>query len=309
MTVEKRFAEVRADGRTLAGVAVRYGDLASFPWGEERIEVGAFAPVGDVVLNVQHDRAAPLARTGGAGLVLDDSAERLEVRAELPPTRAADDVLELVRRGVMRGLSVEFRVVAERLDGQVRVIERAALSGVAVVDTPAYPQSDVEARRRRGERRIIARGGIKYGVKAFCECLAPPCKSVLFRYVKLDAADDVIATSGRMDQAFASTRAGTLRLDAGDDGVQIGIDRLAMETDAGAAVMAQARAVPVYARPLVDEARSTFTEAGDLRTYDEAVIRAILVKPIAGEARRREGWDPLTFEGQAPAVRRRRRWL
>ena len=310
-SVERRFVELRQDGRRLSGVAVRYGDTARLPWGAERIEAGAFAPIGDVILNASHERSAPLARTGGGGLILDDGPEALEVRADLPATRAADDMLALVKAGVVRGLSVEFRAIAERMDGAVRVIERAILSGIGVVDTPAYPASEVEARRRRGERRIIARGGIKYGVKAFCECLAPPCKSVLFRYVKLDAADDVIATSGRMDQAFASTRAGTLRLDAGDDGVQIGIDRLAMETDAGAAVMAQARAVPVYARPLVDEARSTFTEAGDLRTYDEAVIRAILVKPIAGEAARREGWDALQFEGQAPATKRRRMriWL
>lgn len=149
MTVERRYCELRAasDGRRLEGVAVRYGDTARLPWGRERIEVGAFAPLGDVILNASHDRAAPLARTGGGGLELMDAADSLTVRAELPATRAADDVLALVRGGVMRGLSVEFRAVAERMESGVRVIERAALSGVAVVDTPAYPASEVEARR------------------------------------------------------------------------------------------------------------------------------------------------------------------
>lgn len=146
-SVERRFVELRQDGeRRLSGVAVRYGDTARLPWGRERIEAGAFAPVGDVILNAQHERAAPLARTG-AGLELMDTADALTIRADLPATRAADDVLELVRSGVLRGLSIEFRAIAERIEAGVRVIERAMLSGIAVVDSPAYPQSEVEARR------------------------------------------------------------------------------------------------------------------------------------------------------------------
>ena len=44
-------------------------------------------------------------------------------------TRAADDVLALVRTGVMRGASVEMRVSGERFEGGVRVIERASAVG------------------------------------------------------------------------------------------------------------------------------------------------------------------------------------
>ena len=148
MKPEKRFVELRADaeGRRLSGVAVRYGDTARLPWGRERVERGAFAPVGDVILNAHHDRAAPLARTG-AGLTLEDTAERLAFAADLPATRAADDVLELVRAGVMRGASVEMRVTAERFEAGVRVIERASLSAIGIVDTAAYPASEVEARK------------------------------------------------------------------------------------------------------------------------------------------------------------------
>ena len=149
MDPERRYVELRAesDGRRLTGVAVRYGDTARLPWGRERIEAGAFAPVGDVILNASHERAAPLARSGGAGLSLDDTAERLAFSADLPATRAADDVLELVRTGVMRGASVEMRVSAERIEAGVRVIERAKLVAIGVVDTPAYRQSEIEARR------------------------------------------------------------------------------------------------------------------------------------------------------------------
>lgn len=146
--IERRYVELRADdeGRVLRGVAVVYGDTAKLPFGEERIEPGALQ-FGDVILNAHHDRAAPLARTGGAGLEIADSAERLAFAATLPETRDADDVLTLVRTGVMRGASIEMRVTAQRFDGGVRVIERAQLAAIGIVDTPAYPQSEIEARR------------------------------------------------------------------------------------------------------------------------------------------------------------------
>ena len=117
--LERRYVELRADaeGRRLSGVAVTYGDTATLPFGRERIEPGAFAPIGDVILNASHDRTTPLARTAGAGLDLADSAERLAFAATLPATRAADDILALVRSGVMRGASVEMRVTAERVRG------------------------------------------------------------------------------------------------------------------------------------------------------------------------------------------------
>ena len=62
MTVERRYVELRADaeGRVLRGTAVTYGDVASLPFGRERIEAGAFAPIGDVILNASHDRTARL---------------------------------------------------------------------------------------------------------------------------------------------------------------------------------------------------------------------------------------------------------
>ena len=191
--IERRRVELRhGPGRIVTGVAMRYGTVAQLPWGEERIEAGAFAPLGDVILNAHHDRATPLARTG-AGLVLDDTAERLAFSATLPATRAADDVLELVRTGIMRGASVEVRVTAERFESGVRVIERARLSGIGVVDTPAYPESEVEARRRRGGRRTWVRGGIKYGVKAHCTCLTDgEMRRGLFRPEALRSSREVL---------------------------------------------------------------------------------------------------------------------
>ena len=160
--IERRYCEIecRADGG-LSGVAVRYGDIARLPWGEERIEARAFGDdvdALDVVLNLQHRRDRPLARTGGGGLVLSDSPAALSIAATLPGTRDAEDALALVRANVLRGLSIEFSALDERIEaGGLRVIERAALHGVALVDVPAYPDAVVAARQAAAKRHWQAR--------------------------------------------------------------------------------------------------------------------------------------------------------
>ena len=148
MQTEYRYSELRAEGeRQLFGVAVRYGDVAEMPFGRERFEVRAFGDLAaaDVILNTMHDRRRPLARSG-SGLTLTDTPQALEVRATLPKTRESDDTLELVRSGVLRGLSIEFKATRERMVSGVRSIQAARLTGIGVVDRAAYPQSSVEAR-------------------------------------------------------------------------------------------------------------------------------------------------------------------
>ena len=137
-----------AGGRNIAGVAMRYGERASIENKfVEEVAPGAFAPIGDVVLNWMHDRNKPLARTGEhGGLELTDTATELRVAATLPETTLADDATELIRRGVFRGLSIEFRSVKEKMVAGVRVIEKALLSGIAIVDRPAYSNAELQAR-------------------------------------------------------------------------------------------------------------------------------------------------------------------
>lgn len=150
MQRERRYAELTAAGdNTLAGVVMLYGAEARIAGRfKERFDSGAFANIGDadILLNVQHDRTRPLARTGGGGLVLTDSVMELRMQARLPETREAKDTLSLVRGKVLRGLSVEFLPTAEHDENGVRVIERALLTGLSVVDKPAYDSSTVAAR-------------------------------------------------------------------------------------------------------------------------------------------------------------------
>ena len=139
--------EVRAEGRLLTGIVMPYGSVArATPAGPERFAPGAFeGRCGDVILNVGHDRAKPIARTG-AGLVLQDTPTALRMTAELPEVRDADDALELVRTKILRGLSVEFIARRERREGGVRVVEAAQLVHIGVVSRPAYRDAEVSAR-------------------------------------------------------------------------------------------------------------------------------------------------------------------
>ena len=91
---------------------MKYGDARpDSQFGSERFEAGAFGDVDklDVLLNIQHDDNRLVARTGGGGLTLIDGTDALEMSADLPETRDAEDALTLVRSGVLRGLSVEFQ--------------------------------------------------------------------------------------------------------------------------------------------------------------------------------------------------------
>ena len=149
---EWRPMEMRSEGeRVLLGTVARYGDTANLGRFTETIERGAIAVAGDARLNLQHQRHILLARAG-AGLSFEAGAEALEMRAQLPNTRAADDVLEGVRAGLYRGLSAEMVVKQDRWAARHRTIERAELRSVAVVDIPAYPLSGVEMRALGGIR-------------------------------------------------------------------------------------------------------------------------------------------------------------
>ena len=153
----ERLVEVRAmgpDSREIAGTVVRYGDVAKLPWGQERFVRGSVVWTEDTMLTLQHDRAKALARVG-AGLVLEDTEETLTMRATMPQTTLGNDTLELVRSGVLRGLSLEFVPERTRNEGRVAVVERARMTGLSVVDVPAYSESVIARERAKAVGRRV----------------------------------------------------------------------------------------------------------------------------------------------------------
>ena len=142
---------------SLTGVVVRYNEQTDRTvFGKEKILPGAFGAVekADIVLNSQHDRTQPLARSGEGGLRLIDSYKELRAEVQLPNTRAAQDAYELVKRKILRGFSVEMYVQSDRVENDVRVISGAKLMGLGLVDKPAYRMSRAEVREDEEEYPI-----------------------------------------------------------------------------------------------------------------------------------------------------------
>lgn len=133
----------------MSGVALTYGETAKMPWGYEVIPYGAFGDLADADLRLTllHDPSTLLARSGGGGLEVIDTPERLEFRADVVRTQAGSDAVEMVRAGLLRGASIEFRAVSDSFQADTRIIRKANLRGFGLVDKPAYPSSVIEARR------------------------------------------------------------------------------------------------------------------------------------------------------------------
>ena len=152
MTTEFRHYELREtkDSR-IVGTAVRYGDRARILDFEEEILKGAFK-YDDVILNIQHNRNRPIARTNGSGLELRDGDTALEIEATLPPTPNGEEAMAMVKAGLLRGLSVEMEVLDELWNAtggsHLRTIRSARLHGIGLVDRPAYPDAAVAMRNK-----------------------------------------------------------------------------------------------------------------------------------------------------------------
>ena len=204
--------EVRASGRTLEGPALVYGDTS--PSHRERFERGAFDLDGTTRwLDYRHRREVALAWTNGGGLTISNTPQALMVRAELPAIPAADRTLEELRSGKLTGLSIEFRPLKERREGNIRVVEKAELRGIGVVGSPSYPQSTVEVRARSGR---TMRATVPSGKTLACKCSGKQCHYAKFKDDALeemwDRANDPVAGFGSYSESpLASVSRGTLR--------------------------------------------------------------------------------------------------
>ena len=137
MLPERRYSEFRVAGRTLTGRAMTYGDIS--PDFRERFMPGAFGELRALPVNLQHDPLMIVVQEAA----LTDGPRSLEVRADLPEGSAA---LSLVKRGALSGFSIEFHALEEHREAGIRVISKAELTGLALVDRGSYPQSTAEVR-------------------------------------------------------------------------------------------------------------------------------------------------------------------
>lgn len=151
-------AEQSIDGRTLAGYAAVYGqDSREIVEGGrkfvERIAPGAFNETlssgADVKLYYNHDASMPLARTRSGTLQLKSDRNGLSFSASLPDTTLGNDVRALIERGDLSGeMSFGFFVTEDswNKDRTQRLVKKASLVEVSIVQDAAYPQTSSSLR-------------------------------------------------------------------------------------------------------------------------------------------------------------------
>ena len=147
----RAFDEIRAEGDSiLVGVAVPYNRASQI--GERFTEIwrpGSVGEIGEVRANVQHSRSAPLAvHKEGGGLSFQDTSTELRARIDVVQTANGADCLEMVRRGILTGLSAEFKCLQDSWRGRERTITSVELRGLAVVDVPGLDGAAVALEKR-----------------------------------------------------------------------------------------------------------------------------------------------------------------
>lgn len=182
---EKRIHSVElrattADGKKrLSGYAIRYGARSAYiaPNVRERIMPHAFRSSietgQDINFCVEHERAAltVLGRVSAGNLRLRDDEYGLGFDLDVPDTTVGNDCYELVRAGILRGMSFAFvcdkETFADEYDEdefgsptdercRVRFVQSGQLFEISAVAEPAYRQSSVVARNRKADEKKLA---------------------------------------------------------------------------------------------------------------------------------------------------------
>lgn len=305
MTEHRNAVELRLSAGRLEGVALRYGQSARDR--QERFEPGAFSPApGSVPLLLQHD---PAVRIGEAAI--EDHRDALRFRAAVPPGWHT-----VVRESSLNEASVGFRAIRESRAGETRIIERAELAEISLVNSGAYATA-VEARQKNSQRWLRAR--VKHGINLACECAPRDCKRTRFEPGALRESVEAAQAGRRTITAvlsnyagtLASTVRGTLRFLFGGDGEQRAAGDLVVEIalpdgDLTDRLLQQQETAGLVIRPFLDTDASEWEAVGEgeerTAVYSRAVIRSLVI----GSTDRREGWDePELFRAAPPPKQNR----
>ena len=191
----------------------------------------------------------------------------------------------------------------------MRIIERAELTGIGLVDQPSYPESLAEVRARGGggggrgrgtggyRRLSTIRGKIPAGKLLQCKCQGGGCDSVLFdegSFASIGKQDgDVLGILGSYGRAVGSRERGNVRFWHSKNGdLQVAID--IPDSAAGQEFMALNEAVPHKLRPVLDPDRSDFVREGTTNRYQRAHVRAVSVAATDAD----EGWPDIDLSDE-----------
>lgn len=135
---------------TFEGLLSAYGvvDLVG-----DVVEKGAFSKTiaesgGSVPLLWQHDHKMPIGT-----LELEDREDGLWVKGELliDEVQQAREAYALVKRNVIRGLSIGFRVVRQKMEDGIRKLKEISLKEGSIVTFPALPVAQIVSVKEQGK--------------------------------------------------------------------------------------------------------------------------------------------------------------
>ena len=145
--METREFEVRADieERTITGLAVPYGQDANIGGAYmERFVPGAISDVTDVKLFYGHEEPIGKVLTGR------DTEAGYEITAKVSDTARGNEVMTLMRDGVLNKFSVGFVPLESERDGQTVTRTKVSLKEVSVVPFPAFAGANITEVREDG---------------------------------------------------------------------------------------------------------------------------------------------------------------
>ena len=212
----------------VTGVVVRYGDVARTRRGWERIRARAFLGLndGNLAVNLGHRYGDNTLVHVGQGLTFTDGPDALRAETILPKSPAGLETANGVRSGALRGYSSEFvPVFEERAADGVTDVHKGLLTGLGIVEKPAYSQSLVEIRQRgfggsffyNIARTISDRGSQRK------ETYRPGA----FDFTLADQSAEVVLYVGNARSApVASRQAGSLVLTDGPDALEFEVAEL-----------------------------------------------------------------------------------
>lgn len=156
--IEIRTASLTRKDQALTGYAVKWDSLSHVLFDEffEQFSPYAFrdhlAAGQDVLALWEHDPKSLLGRTSSGTLALSEDETGLHFALNPPDTQLGRDVLTMVERGDITGMSFGFRALKDHWNTArkpyVRTVHSAELREITITSLPAYPESAVEIARR-----------------------------------------------------------------------------------------------------------------------------------------------------------------
>lgn len=136
--------------RTVTGLAVPYGESANIGGAyQERFQAGAIDSVDDVKLFYGHEE--PI------GKVVEgrDTESGFEILAKISDTPRGNEVLTLLRDGVLNKFSVGFLPLEQEQEGSTITRTKVSLKEVSVVPFPAFEGANItEVREEQPEEAV-----------------------------------------------------------------------------------------------------------------------------------------------------------